>query len=159
MPEKSDKDMRSDFEGYVNHVLSGDTLKIALDFAAFIKANDMIAGGEHGEVSYRDKCLCYMHLDGDEQAPGPWTIWTGGDYSKELEDVPIDERTKEIAWAHINHCASCGGSCSPGTRKVIFGKEFENVCSADMAFYLPDTETMECIKKLLRMRKIVLSNS
>ena len=159
MPEKSDKDMRSDFEGFVKAVLNGDTLKTALDFAAFLRANDMIAGGEHGEISYKDKCLGYMYLDGIEQAPGPWTIWTQGDYSKEHEDVPMDERMKEIAWAHVNHCASCGGSCSPGTRKVIFGKEFENVCSADMAFHSPDTEAMECIMKLLETRKIILSNS
>jgi len=159
MSEKSDKDMRSDFEGFVKDVLNGDTLKTALDFAVFLRANDMIAGGEHGEISYKNKCLCYMHLDGDEQAPGPWTIWTEGDYSNEHEDVPMDERMKEIAWEHVNHCANCGGSCSPGTSKVIFGKEFENVCSADMAFHIPDTEALECVKKLLEMRKIVLSNS
>jgi len=159
MPEKNDKYMRSDFEGFVKAVLNGDTLNTALDFAAFLRANDMTAGGEHGEISYMGKCLCYMHLDGIEQAPGPWTIWTEGDYSKEHEDVPMDERMKGIAWAHVNHCASCGGSCSPGMHKVIFGKVFENVCSADMAFHTPDTEAMECIKKLLEKRKIVLSNS
>ena len=128
-------------------------MKNALDFAAYIRTNEMVAGGNHGEVCYKDKCICYMHLDGTEQEPGPWTIWTDGDYGRERADVPIDKHTKEIAWAHVNFCADCGGSCSPGKRKVIFGKEFDNVCSADMAFYVPDAEALECVKKLLDMRK------
>jgi hypothetical protein len=94
----------------------------------------------------------YMHIDSGEEEPSPWTIWTEGNYSSEIEGVPIDEHTKEIAWEHVNICASCG-DCSPGQRKVIFGKEFDNVCNADMAFYRPDVEMLECIKKLLQMRK------
>ena len=136
-----------------NAGLTGDTLQNALDFAAFLKANEMIAGGPHGEINYRGECLCYMHLDGAAQAPGPWTIWTEGDYSSECADVPMGEAMKQIAWAHVNPCASCGGSCSPGTRKTVFGKEFDNVCSATMAFYIPDAEALECVKKLLLMRK------
>jgi len=129
--------------------LSGDTLKNALDFAVYLKENGMIAGGDHGEVSHQSKCVCYMHLDGAAEAPGPWTIWTEGDYSGEHED----ERMKEIAWAHVNFCGSCGGDCKPGMRKIIFGREFNNVCHAVMAFRDPDAEALECIKKLLEMRK------
>ena len=156
MSESVEKDKYSDFEGFVNDVLSGETLKTALDFMVFLKENEMVAGGEHGEISYKNKCVCYMHLDGVEQAPGPWTIWTEGDYSNEHDGFPIDDCIKEIAWAHVNHCAKCGGSCSPGTNKIIFGKEFTNVCSADMAFHNPDIATLECVKKLLEMRKLVL---
>ena len=65
----------------------------------------------------------------------------------------MDEPMKEIAWAHINICASCGGKCSPGKGKTVFGKEFDNVCNADMAFHVPSAETLECVKKLLEMRK------
>ena len=141
--------------------LSGEALKNALDFAAFLKANEMTAGGEHGEVSYREKPVCYMHLENSAQKPGPWTIWTEteGDYSAEHEDVALDERMKEIAWANVNVCASCGSDCSPGMRKVIFGKEFDNVCHAVMAFHMPDAEALECVKKLLEMRKRTLKSS
>jgi len=139
-------------EKTINDVLSGDVLKNALDFVEYLKANGMVAGGEHGAVNYQGKPVCYMHLDDTTERPGPWTIWTEGDYSSEHKDVPIDENMKKIAWANVNTCASCGCDCSPGKRKVIFGKEFDNVCGAVMAFYMPNAETLECVKKLLEMR-------
>jgi hypothetical protein len=142
-------------ENIINDALTGDAQKNALDFAEFLAANEMIAGGEHGEVSCKGKSVCYMHIDGAAEEPGPWTIWTEGDYSGEIEDVPMDERIKKIAWANVNICASCGGDCSPGQRKMIFGKEFDNVCNAAMAFNNPDAATLECVKKLLIMRILV----
>lgn len=153
MSMENKESARRKIEDAFNDILSGDTLKAALDFAAFLEANDMTAGGSHGDISYKDNCVCYMHLDGGAQKPSPWTIWTEGDYSGEREGIPMDEHMKEIAWAHVNFCADCGGGCSPGKRKVIFGKEFDNVCSADMAFYMPDAEALKCVKKLLEMRK------
>ena len=149
MPSK----LRDDFEGYVSDILSGEMLKNALDFAAFLKANDMSAGGEHGAAKYKGKCICYMFLEKGEEMPAPWTIWSEGDYSVEHKDVPISQHLKEIAWAKVNICTSCGGKCSPGASKVIFGKEFVHVCSAAMAFYMPDAEVLECVKKLLEIRK------
>ena len=139
------------FENTINEVLSGDNLKSALDFAEYLKANELDVNGS--EISYNGKSVCYVHLDNTENYPGPWTIWTEGDYSSEHQDVPMSGHMKEIAWKHVNICGSCGGSCSPGKRKSIFGKEFDNVCSADMAFYVPNAETLECVKKLLEMRK------
>lgn len=153
--------MRTDFEGFITDVLRDDNemLQNALDFAAYLRANEMLPGGEHGAIDYKDECLCYMHLDGLNEEPGPWTIWIeGGDYSSEHEDVPMNERMKEIAWAHVNFCVSCGCGSQPGMHKTIFRKEFDNVCNADMAFYKPDAETLECVKKLLEMRKNEISN-
>ena len=151
MSENNNESMYSKIEDSISTALSGDTLKSALDFAGYLKANELTVNG--AEISYKGNAVCYMHLDGGKDYPSPWTIWTQGDYSLEHEDMPIDEHMKEIAWANINVCGSCGSDCSPGALKVIFGKEFENVCSADMAFYIPDAETLECVKKLLDMRK------
>ena len=106
----------------------------------------MIVNG--AEISYNGKPICYMHLDSAKEYPGPWTIWTEGDYRI--------ERMKEIAWANVNVCGDCGAACSPGKRKVIFGKAFDNVCSADMAFYIPNVDTLACVKKLLTMRKLAI---
>jgi len=131
--------------------LSGDTQKNALDFTTFLESNNFTING--AEVSYNGNVICYMHLDDGDNYPSPWTIWTEGDYSKENKNVPIDDNIKDIAWEHINYCGACGGVCNPGTQKIIFGKTFDNVCSADMAFYKPDSEALECLKKLLLMRK------
>jgi len=140
----------SNLKNLIKDSLNGDILANALDFASFLEKNDMLF--KDNAVSFQNEVVCYMHIDIGEEEPSPWTIWTEGDYIREIKVVPMDEQTKEIAWAHINICASCG-DCSPGQQKVIFGKEYNNVCNADMAFYRPDAETLECVKKLLLMRK------
>jgi len=135
----------------MNNCLSGDELKNALDFAAYLEANEMIVNG--AERSYKGKPVCYMHIDAAREYPGPWTIWSEGDYSSEHADIPIDQHIKEIAWAHINTCGDCPAGCSFGKRKAVFGRQFDNVCNADMAFHIPNAQTLECVKKLLEMRK------
>lgn len=152
----SNSDAHSKIKDSIMNVLSGGTMRNALDFAEYLHENEMITGGEHGAVMYKDKVLCYIYLDGSEQAPGPWTVWTEGDYSNEHRDVPMDENMKETAWANVNFCGNCGGDCSPGKHKTILGKEFDSVCSADMAFNDPNANELECLKKLLEMRKYQL---
>ena len=159
MSEKINENSCRKIEDIINEVLIGDTLKNALDFTAFLENNDMIAGGEHGEVSYKGKCVCYMHLGGSTQKPDPWTIWIDGNYNDEQEDISINTHTKELAWANVNICTSCGCGSQPGKRKIIFGKEFDNVCNADMAFYAPDSQTLECVKQLLIMRKSLIDKN
>ena len=123
------------------------------NFMEWLKANAMMF--EDGQVSYKGACVCYMHLDDGEEMPSPWTIWSDGDYSRIDESVPLDEHMLEIAWANVNTCTGdeCPGKCGSGKDKIIFGKTFENVCNADMAFYIPCAETLECVKKLLLIRK------
>ena len=138
-------------ESTIKSTLTGDLQTTALNFASFLSENNLTF--KDGAVRHQDKVICYMHLDNGEEMPSPWTIWTEGDYSSEPASAPLTQHTKETAQANVNICASCGGSCNPGQQKVIFGKTFENVCSADMAFYRPSAETLECIKHLLLMRK------
>jgi len=132
----------------INNTLAGDDLKNALDFAQFLEANVLTVNG--AKVSRNGKAVCYMHLDGGEDYPSPWTIWTHGDYSCEHEDV--GESLKEIAWANVNKCDDCSSNCTTDERKVVFGREFEGLCSATMAFHKPGGEILECLKKLLEIR-------
>ena len=138
-------------EKTINGVLNGDVLKSVLNFAEYLEANEMVING--AEISYKGEAVCYMHLDDAKEYPSPWTIWTEGDYSSESDFVQLSDQMKETAWEHINNCGDCGASCNPGQNKVIFGKAFEAVCNADMAFYMPDAQTLECVKKLLEMRR------
>ncbi len=101
------------------------------------------------KIRGREKCVCYMHIDGSDAKPGPWTIWLDGDHGCAGWDFQAEENVKETAWANLNYCESCGGSCSPGSKKTLFGREYEGVCSSEMAFTAPDTATMHGIKALL----------
>ena len=143
------KQNNHELEHKIKESLSGEMLINALDLMSFLNENNMTFADS--AVNYQDKVMCYMHIDNSSEEPGPWTIWTEGDYSN--DDTTIDEDMKEVAWSSVNVCGSCGGDCSPGKTKIIFGKSFNNVCNAVMAFYCPDANTLKCVKQLLLMRK------
>lgn len=78
------------------------------------------------------------------------------------EDAPLDECMKDIARRNIDYCAKCspGSSCYGGLSKVIFGQEYENVCRTKFRFDNPDSETVECVKKLVELKvKDILEKS
>ena len=142
-------------EDVFNEFFTGDTLENALDFAEYLRTNEMTYNGEY-EIHYRDKLLCY--IDTPNEKSHSWRVWTVGDYSCEYEGFPIDEHTKEIAWANVVYCGNCD-DCDrdPGKTEVIFGKEFIGVCNGTdnlaMRFNNPDAGTLECVKKMVEMRK------
>ena len=70
--------------------------------------------------------------------------------SKWLEDIPADEEIKELAWKHVDLCGSCG-SCSGGTRKVIFGKEFDKVCGCTFRIDNPNSEDLKFMKIMVQI--------
>ena len=140
------------FEEFVTQALKGDTQKHALDFAAFLRARGMVVEKNHSQVTSNGKVMCYLHIGGEAEMPGPWTIWPNGDFCGIPIGFVFDESMKEIAWAHVNICGSCGGQCAPGSHKTLFGKEFDNVCGAVMAFTDPNAAELECVKKLLEMK-------
>jgi len=145
------------FEEAIMSSLSGDTQKNALDFAAFLKENDMATGENHSTILFRGDVLAYMYMDGKAEMPGPWTIWPSAS-----GDVPdgfiFDEAMKQVAHAHVNICGDCGSGCAPGSRKSVYGKESDNVCGAVLAFTDPSEDALACVKKILEMIKFELDN-
>ena len=147
-------------EDAFNEFLVGDTLENALDFAKFLKANEMIYDGEY-EIHYKGKLACYIDVPNNQHRW--WRVWAVGDYSNEYAGFPIDECTKEIAWANVVFCGNCDGvDCDPGKTEVIFGKEFTNVCNGvknlAMRFTTPDAGALQCAKKMIEMRKHIVDN-
>ena len=69
-------------------------------------------------------CLSYRH----EGRTRFWIVWIIGNYNNEHKDFTIDNRTKEIAWVHVNKRGNCEG--------------------ADMDIYNPDAEALEGLKKV-----------
>lgn len=127
-------------EEQINEELTGDTQKNALDFAAFLKANDTLPG-----------CLIVQ----PKGNPPNWTIFLGG-YScalcrDEYQDYPIDEDLKEFAWANVHHCRSCGCGYRPGRRVHLFGRAFDNVCTAVLGITNSEGEKLELAKRLSKV--------
>jgi len=147
---------RLKIEDDLSNALSGDKLKNALDFIAYMKESGMTAHAEHtGAFEYNGEWVCIVCVIPIDGVPG-WTIFDNPLTSK-FDDFPVDESLKEFAWAHVNICTSCGGSSGcgsqPGRRKVIFGKEFENVCTSDVAFWSPDADALGKIKRMIDIWK------
>ena len=142
--------IKKKIEEVINETLKDEAQKNALDFVCFLRTKGIMLdeSENYWEVKYNDKGLCFIWIDGTDNMPGPWTIWSNGDY----ESFPVDEHIKEIALAHVNPCGNCGANCSPGSNKTIFGKNFNNICSSVMAFTNPEPTAIECVKKLVEIR-------
>jgi hypothetical protein len=138
-------------EDTINKILIGDSRQNALNFVQHLASIGMDGDGR---VKYKRVTMCDIHICGGSEYPGPWTIWM---YWPDIESVPNDERLIEITWAHVHNCHNClGGNnawCSSEKKKTIFGRGFDNVCQAAIAFTDPSVEAVECAKKLMEMRK------
>jgi hypothetical protein len=147
-------------EDFINEVLTGDIQKNALEFIACLRVNGMLfervnkgywEDKLYWYINYKGKSVCFILINGYEK--GHWTIWSDDDRdSNWFRDFPLDEKMKEIAWKNVDICENCG-SCGGGTNKTIFGKDFNNVCCTVMRFTNPDVETLECMKKMVEIRK------
>ena len=158
---------KQNFEAVINETLKDDTKKNALDFITYLGTDEM--SYTHSDfcwdVRYKDESVCFIMIGGFEdkqlnhwviwsdQVPGSWANWDDGENNGGYVDFPVDEHIKELAWANVNICGRCGGECSPGKRKTVLGKEFDNLCQSAIVFTNPDAETMECAKKMIDARK------
>ena len=146
-------------EDAINNTLKGNAQKNALDLIAHIRASE--ASGtftinihdEKDESGWNVSNLGFIIITGSDDFPGPWTMWIGADNLGEHAEPTTDEHIKEFAWAHVSPCGSCGGECSPGTRTVVFGKTFENVCQHNLIFANPDADAVANLKKIIDIRK------
>ena len=99
-----------------------------------------------------------MNSSGAEEQFAPLTIWSDDSNANWFEDFSLDEHMKEIAWMNVDICKNCD-CCSGGTSKIIFGKEFYNVCRTTFKFINPNDKMLGCVRKLLEIRKNnILSN-
>jgi len=162
MSKQINGNARIEIEVRINEVLSGGSLKNALDFAAFLRANglspELHESGDGWSILCGEESLGFVVVNGSAQMPGPWTIWFNScDFG---DGDAADDALKETAWAHASVCGhftsggrQCGCGDQPGFRRTIFGKEFENRCHSPLMFTDPDAKTLENVKKLMLMLK------
>jgi len=148
-------------ENFISEVLVGNTQKSAFEFVAYLRTNEMQfekAGGYWEDklywvVWYRDETVCFIELKDDRS--DPWTVWSDDSGSNTFGDCSPDENIKEIIWKNVVICENaekCFDGCKK-SRKKIFGKEFDNVCGTAIKFENPNAETVECMKKMIDIRK------
>ena len=140
---------------------TGDAQIKLLDFITFLRTNEILFERcQYGYwedkfywwIKYKEEYFCFILINGYEN--GHWGIWFEDGGSDCYANVPVDDRIKEIAWANVDiFKGDCGGGQSEGLRKVIFGKLFESLYRTLMFFDNPNVEAVECMKKLVEIRK------
>jgi|GEM_PF-519009 len=151
-------------EGIISKTLIGEAQKNALDFVAYLRANDMQIERQMGYwedkyyfgVWYLNNAVCNILISNEEKTdPESWTFWSDDSGWAIFGDSSLDEKLKEIIWNHVTVCENedkCFDSCKK-SRRTIFGKEFDNVCGSAICFNNPDSEATECLKIIVQTRK------
>lgn len=155
-------------EDIITEELLSDDQRVAHDFVDYLKNLDLQLIRDNGywkdkiyfHVKFHSEYVCFIAIQDPDETNNRWTVWSDGLDSDWLEKSAISNELKEIAWKHIDFCGSCG-SCGGGKRKIIFGKEFENVCGCTFRIDNPDAEDLAFMKKMvdIRMQEILSQNA
>ena len=146
-------------ENKLKGVLSGDILKNALDFTAYLKEIGMTYDKDN-RFYYMGEYTCILIFFKDEENPsGLWVICDCP--ITEHDGYPLDDDLKEFARANVMICnGQCGCKDWPrGGDKTIFGQEYKSVCSSEIQFINPDAEALVKVKKLMEFWKYIIENS
>ena len=149
--------MSKQIENYINAELNDNDRHIALQFVSFLR--DLNLEFEKDEnywknkiyfyVKNKDDYICYIAISDPDEPNNKWTVWLeDGEWYKK----PLDDKTLEqIGFDSIDFCGHCG-SCDGGTRKVIFGKEFDNVCCTIFRFDNLSERFLPIVCKMVELR-------
>ncbi len=102
-------------------------------------------------VEFGEKCVCFIAIKDPDEPENHWTVWSDDMDSEWLGNYPADERTKEIARKYVCHCGHCG-SCGGGRHKVIFGKEFNDICGCTFRVDNPAFDDLPFLKTIVEIR-------
>ena len=156
-------------EDVINEKLTGDTRKNALDFVAHLRAGDesgnfsICYDTQWGEniwlAKKKGKIVCYINVF-PSHSPDFWMqVLIHGNLGEHAA-MPVDEHIKEFAWANMTSCGDCGAKCgAEKRRRIVFGKEFDRVCSDTLWLNNPDAATFDCIKIITDIRKNDIRNA
>lgn len=146
--------------------LSLDEQKIALDFIKYLEENGMIFfRDDHGYwrdkiyywIKFNNECVCFIAIKNPDEPENHWTVWSDDMKSDELKHSSVSEEIREAAWNHIDFCGRCG-SCGGGRSRVIFDKEFKNVCGCTFRVDNPQNKDLPFLKEMAEIRKRDIMN-
>ena len=152
--------MLLDIKEYVYKELSSAEQEIALDFICYLEENNLAFYKDNCDcwrdkiyywVKYGDKCVCFIAIKDPDEPDNHFTFWSDDMDSRWLENYPVGDDVKETAWRHVDHCGHCG-SCKGGHHKVIFGKEFHDVCGCTFRVDNPTADDLPFLKKIVEIR-------
>ena len=149
------KDSKPEVEDIIGDVLSGEALKNASELIAYLrqsKINPLWSAENVWKISYKGYCVCFIRLYGAAHyhclEAGTWHIVP---FIGEYDVHSLSDEYKEIVWADKTDCPNCG-KCALVISKV-FGKKYNYACEKSIVFTNPDAKSVECVKKLIELRR------
>lgn len=94
------------------------------------------------------ECVAFIAINDPDEPGNLWTVWS--DDSAAFSTDIMDDEIKNNAWNHIDFCGNCG-SCGGGKNKIIFGKEFNRVCSCTFRLDNPQWSDLPFLKKMVEI--------
>lgn len=142
--------------------LSGDLRSEMLDFIGYLRDSEMAFERGRGYwenqyywlIKFKTGYVCFILINGNgaEEKFKPLTTWSDDSESGWYENLHLNEHMEEVLHNNVDICENCG-SCGGGKRRIIFGKEYGNVCRTAFRFTNPDAEAFECLKEIVTLRK------
>ena len=146
-------------ESKIKEKLTCEIQENTLDFISFMYGNGFTfesfdAGSEIGwNPIYKGKGIgCAMISD-------EFMFWLGLDWCFD-DNGTIENELKEFTWSHVVNCPQkpceppyCEGDNKSKNQWQIFGKNYESTCHSPLAFFGPDENTLNNMKKLILMTK------
>lgn len=102
-------------------------------------------------VKQGDTCVCFISIKDPDEKDNRWTVWSDDIDGGLLKEFSLDDNLKLTACDHIDHCGNCG-SCGGGRHKVIFGKEFDDVCGCTFRFDNPTDNDLKFMEKMIEIQ-------
>lgn len=140
--------------------LSLEEQEVAMEFIRFLKDNHFSFIKDNGPywkdkiyywVKREEDSICFIAIKNPDEENNHWTVWSDDMEAEELEKDCVDNSIKETAWKYVDHCRHCG-SCSGGRCKIIFGKEFADVCGCTFRIDNPMYNELSFLKTMVEIR-------
>ena len=109
---------------------------VALNFVSFLETNGITFHKDNSDCwknkiyywcKYNDDCVCFISIKYD-----------------------ADNEIKKLVWKYVDHCDHCG-SCRGGQHKIIFGREFRDVCGCTFRVDNPTIEDLPFLKEMIKL--------
>jgi len=143
-------------ENAINDLLDGENKNNALDWVAFLNANNFMAvwnpENKQLRINYKDVLVSCSYVD-----------VAGADFIINFCTLDFNDSSsangdlKEFTWKHTVVCPQgCGEQtiCEISQKQIkIFGKEYDNICISPLQIINPDRNDFKYAKKLMQIIK------
>jgi hypothetical protein len=144
-------------EQIIPECLGGEKAKLALEFAAYMRDNDMELrfGGVTDTWTYKfkGKAICKVRLRANYYGYD-WLLCLCVYHMDKYESEIQSKGLRDFVFDNLSHHHRCGGTCGHERRTTVFGKEAV-VCWKELGIMVgdPDEAMVDDIKWILELEK------